>query len=167
MKLRAVLALAVAIFGAALFVPAGAATAYPPNICPSISVSTTHPLPGERIAVAGVNFTPNSSVRLVLHTPTQLLASVTTNSGGSFSTEVKLPNGVVGDHLLQANPHTARCPASAMLHIQAAGTSGQHGGTSFTGVDVLLLLLAAAVLIAIGVVVNRGGKRRNSVQSTH
>jgi hypothetical protein len=77
---------------------------------------------------------------------------------------------VVGDHLLQANPHTAPCPASAMLHIQAAGTSGQsgqHGGTSFTGVDVLLLLLAAAVLIAIGVVVNRGGKRRNSVQSTH
>jgi hypothetical protein len=34
-------------------------------------------------------------------------------------------------------------------------------------VDVLLLLLAAAVLIAIGVIVNRGGKRRNSVQSTH
>ncbi|HKC26983.1 MAG TPA: hypothetical protein VKB75_03120, partial [Jatrophihabitans sp.] len=127
MRVRGVLALAVAVFGVVLFVPAGAATAYPPTTCPSISVSTTHPLPGEQIDVAGVGFTPDSSVQLVLHTPTHVLASVNADSSGSFSTQVKLPNGVVGDHLLQANPHTANCPASAMLHIQGAATSGSNG----------------------------------------
>lgn len=177
MKLRAMVTLAVAVLAAAFVAPAQAgatpqALAYPPAICPTLSVSTTHPLPGERITVSGVDFTPNATVHLVLHSKTYNLATVTANGQGEFTTQVTLPSGVVGRHEIVAVsgfPQVQGCPPRpiVVIYIHAPeGTSAGHnpgsGGTSFTGVDVLLILIAAALLIAAGVALNRGGRRRHS-----
>jgi hexosaminidase len=172
MRFRAVLALAAAVFGGLFLAPAGAdAAGYPPTTCAMLSVSTTHPLPGEEITVSGTNFLPNANVRLELHSPSYVLKTVTTNGSGSFTTQVKLPNGVFGTHqLVAATGAPSTCPTPTItLHIQkhgAAGSSaergGSGGGTAFTGVDVLLIVLVAALLIGAGVALTRGGKRKRT-----
>jgi hypothetical protein len=139
MRLRAIFALAATVFGALLLVPAAAqAAGYPPTECASLSVSTTHPLPGEEITVSGTNFLPNADVRLELHSKTYVLKTVTTDSSGSFSTQVKLPNGVVGTHqIVAASGAPSTCPTPTVtLHIQKHGTEGSSApppghGTSF------------------------------------
>jgi len=170
MRLRAIVALAIAVVASALFAPsATAAAGYPTTQCPSLSVSTTNPLPGQSITVSGVNFTPNASVRLELHTTVYVLKTVTADDQGAFTTSVTLPDGVVGSHEIVAAtgaPNISGCPGNpvVVIHIQTGGSSsstgGHHGGTSFTGVDVLAMLVGAAVLIGAGVVFNRGGRRR-------
>jgi hexosaminidase len=170
MRLRAIFALAATVFGALLLVPAAAhAAGYPPTECASLSVSTTHPLPGEEITVSGTNFLPNADVRLELHSKTYVLKTVTTDSSGSFSTQVKLPNGVVGTHqIVAASGAPSTCPTPTVtLHIQKHGTEGSSApppghGTSFTGVDVLLIVIAAALLIGAGIALTRGGKRKHT-----
>lgn len=174
MRFRAIVALS-AVAVAALFAPAAAnaAALYPPTVCATISVSTTNPLPGESIVVSGVDFLANASVQLELQPPGSVLKTVTTDSSGSFSTSVKLPDGVTGRLRVVATsgaPHTAGCPNNpfVVLNIQKHGTEGSsastggHHGTSFTGVDVLLVLLAAALLIAAGAALTMGGKRKHA-----
>jgi hypothetical protein len=175
MRLRAIVALfAAAVATLAAPAAAHAAVQYPPTLCASLSVSTTQPLPGEEITVSGVNFLPDASVRLELHSTTYHLKTVTSDGAGTFTTNVKLPDGVFGTHRIVATsgaPTGSTCPSEpfVVIHIQRLGTAGSsastpghHGGTSFTGVDVLLILIAAALLIGVGVALNRGGKRRHS-----
>lgn len=174
MRFRAIVALS-AVAVAALFAPAAAnaAALYPPTVCATISVSTTNPLPGESIVVSGVDFLANASVQLELQPPGSVLKTVTSDSSGSFSTSVKLPDGVTGRHRVVATsgaPNSASCPSDpfVILNIQKHGTEGSsastggHHGTSFTGVDVLLVLLAAALLIAAGAALTMGGKRKHA-----
>ena len=173
MRLRAIATLAVAILAAVFFSPAAHSSAapraldYPPTTCPgALSVSTTHPLPGETITVTGHNFSPGGSVHLVLRPGPYDLGTFQADAQGSFTAHVKLPDGVVGRHVVVAvsgAPHIAQC-AGAVIQIQAGGESTGPGGppgTSFTGIDLLLILLAAAVLIAAGVLFVRSGKRRH------
>lgn len=171
MRLRAIVALAIAVAASVLFAPMSTAAGYPVTECPSLSVSTTNPLPGQSITVSGENFTPNASVRLELHTDVIVLKTVTADANGSFSTSVTLPDDVVGTHSIVAAtgaPNSSDCPGNpvVIIHIQTGGSStstgGHHGGTSFTGVDVLAMLVGAAVLIGAGVAFNRGGRRRGS-----
>jgi hypothetical protein len=76
---------------------------------------------------------------------------------------------VVGAHTIVAvGGAVAGCPQPVQtVTLQTAGQStganNTGGGTAFTGVDVLLLLLAAGVLVTAGVMMNRGGKRRRAV----
>jgi alpha-L-fucosidase len=174
MKIRALIALAVAVLAAVFFSPAAQANAspralaYPPTTCPgTLSVSTTHPLPGETITVTGHNFTPGANVHLVLHTVTYDLGTFKADAQGSFTAQVKLPDGVVGQHLVVAvsgAPHVRQCPGET-IQIQAPGgtSTGPGGppGTSFTGTDLLLILLAAAVLLGAGAIFLRSGRRRS------
>src|SRR4051794_12501960 len=106
MKLRAILALIVAMTGLALAGPAAGAAAapvaYPPTICPTLSVSTTTPLVGEQITVSGINFNPNAHIRIELHTTVYVLANVVSDAAGGFTTKVRLPAGVTGNHLIIA-----------------------------------------------------------------
>ena len=180
MTLRAIVVIAVAATATLLAAPAVAqpalaqpAAVYPPTVCATLSVSTTNPLPGETIGVTGVDFVANAAVRLELHSASHYLKTVRTNARGAFSTSVTLPGGVRGRHLIVATsgvPHNSTCPGNpfAVLHIQEGATpgttgapagGGHPGGTSFTGIDLLLILLAAAVLIGVGVALNRGGRR--------
>jgi hypothetical protein len=172
MRLRAVVALAVAVFGSMLLAPAANAAPYPPTVCASLSVSTTNPLPGQEITVSGINFVANASVRLELHTTIYVLKTVTADADGSFSTTVKLPDGVTGTHTIVAAtgaPNASDCPANPVqiIHIQLGGGSTSAGpgggGTSFTGVDILAMLVGASALIGVGVALNRSGKRRRSI----
>jgi hypothetical protein len=171
MRFRAVLALAAAVIGALFLAPVAAGAAgYPPTTCATLSVSTTHPLPGEQITVSGTNFLPNASVRLELHSKTYDLKTVTTDASGSFTTQVTLPSGVVGTHqIVAATGVPSTCPTPTItLHIQKHGTEGSTapprgpGGTSFTGVDVLLIILVAVALIGAGMALMRGGKRKHT-----
>jgi len=170
MKLRAILAFAVAMAGFVLVGPAANAMAYPPTTCPTLSVSTTTPLVGESIVVTGAKFTPNTNIRIELHTITYLLATVKSSAAGSFSTTVQLPDGVSGSHTIVAvGGMPEGCPATPIkIGIQtgpsSTSTGGPPGPPAFTGVDVLLLLLAAAVLLGAGVLFTRGGKRRRAAE---
>ena len=168
MKIRAMLALAAAVIGVALFAPAIQAQAYPPTTCPGmLSVSTTHPLPGETITVTGTNFTPGAHVHLVMHTTTYDLGTFTANAQGNFSAQVKLPAGVTGRHLIIATsgaPHIQQCPGDPIqIHGPEGSSSGPggHHGNSNTGVDILIIVLVAAGLLGAGVALTRGGKRRH------
>ena len=162
MRVRAILALAVAAFGMFFFVPAAGATAYPPTTCPSLSVSTTNPTPGETITISSSGLPPHSNVRIELHTDVVVLKTVETDANGSFTTTVTLPAGVTGTHTIVAVPDKPMAPGcpppSVTINIQNGNPGG--GGTSFTGVDVLAMVLGAAALLAIGVALNRSGKRR-------
>jgi hypothetical protein len=175
MKLRAISALAVAVL-AAVFLPMAQASAspraldYPPTTCPgSISVSTTHPLPGATITVTGAGFQAGASVHLVLHTKTFDLGTFKAGANGSFVAHVTLPAGISGQHVIIAISGSASAQQCPGVPIQIQGAGGQSsgpggppGGTSFTGTDLLMILIAAAVLIGAGVAFNRSGKRRSA-----
>jgi alpha-L-fucosidase len=174
MRLRAVLLLpltiALVLLGAPVSGALASPVAYPVtgSDCASISVSTTVPAPGESITVTGVNFNPGGHVRLVLDTG-DVLARVTADASGSFTTKVKMPKGVFGFHKLyhrggKTGQPSSGCPADPGLNIGSGanvpgGTPGHHGGTSFTGLDIGLLLAAAALLIAVGVALNRRSQK--------
>jgi hypothetical protein len=174
MKIRATLALVLALAGLVLVGPVAPAQAsglqaYPPTICPTISVSTTKPAVGETITVTGQNFDPNKSVTVVMNTKTYVLATARTAADGSFSARAKLPAGVSGSHAISVKGAQSDCPADP-VQILIGGTvsspaSGPNGGPpAFTGVDILGLLLAAAALVGLGVLLNRrrGANSRHS-----
>jgi hypothetical protein len=171
MRLRAIVALAVAAFGSMLLAPAASAAQYPTTVCASLSVSTTNPLPGQEITVSGENFIANASVRLELHTTIYVLKTVTADADGAFTTTVKLPDGVTGTHSLVAAtgaPSGGDCPNDPLqlIHIQTGGESTStpgNGGTSFTGVDILAMIVGAGALIGVGVALNRSGQRRRGL----
>jgi hypothetical protein len=177
MKLRAILVLGLAVAGLALVSPsAQAAPVYPPVTCPTLSLSTTNPVAGESISVTGTMFAPHAKVRLELQSTTDVLAHVTTDGQGSFKTTVKLPAGVTGRHKLVAiggdvaGQELIGCPADPFQTINIQGGSSgtsSPGGTAFTGLDVLGLLAAAAVLLAGGVLLQRSGKRRRAYAGRH
>lgn len=147
--------------------PAGtpAAQAYPASTCATLSVSTTHPQVGASLVVTGAAFAPRATIRLELHTKVYALATVHSDADGAFSTRVTLPAGVHGRHLIVAvGGAVASCPADPYqaLSIQTGGTtvtgtgsSSGNGGLASTGLDVALLLLIAALLIGVGVALNR------------
>jgi hypothetical protein len=165
------IALAVAGLWLVLAGPASGSSAvgYPPTTCPTVSISTENPLPGGTMTVSGKNFAPNAAITLELHSKATVLATDTTSATGSFSTEVTLPEGVVGRHLIVVvggDTDATGCPVDPfqVLQIQdiaasrsSGGGSGSGGGTAFTGVDILGLLAGAAVLIGAGVLFNRRG----------
>jgi 5'-nucleotidase len=162
MRLRAILALAVTALGMFLFGPATHATAYPPTTCASLSVSTTNPQPGEQITLSSSGMPANATVKIFLHSDPILLATVHTDATGSFTATVTLPDGITGTHTIVAVPNKpmpAGCPPpSVTITVQGPGTN--PGGTSFTGVDVLAMVLGALALLGVGVALNRGGRRR-------
>lgn len=183
MRLRATVALVLAGLGFAVLGPVAAANAYPVVTCSTLAVSTTTPAAGEAITVSGTNFKPNASVRLELHTRVYLLKTVTSGADGTFSTQVSMPDGVTGRHLIVAvggSMSAAGCPAapSVSVDIQGAGVGGVAtssvpagaggqsngpGGTAFTGVNVLLMLIVAAILVVLGVMLNRRNSARHAM----
>ncbi len=175
MKIRATLALVLALVGLVLVGPASPAQAsgvqaYPPTICPTISLSTTKPAVGETITVAGQNFDPSKSVTVIMHTKTYVLATTKTDADGSFSARVTMPAGLTGKHVITVEGAQSSCPADPVQILigGAPASSPAHGPSggppAFTGVDVLGLLAAAAALIGLGVLLNwrRGAKSRHS-----
>lgn len=174
MKLRAMVALAAAMIGAVFLSPAAHAApapGYPPHGCPGqLSVSTTHPLPGETITVTGTNFRADARVHLVMHTTTYDLGTFTANAQGHFTAEVRLPRGVAGNHVILATSgaaHIRQCAGQPIQIHRPGGVNAQPPGhgTSFTGIDILIILLVAAGLLGAGVALTRSGKRRRGAEA--
>jgi hypothetical protein len=178
MKFRAILALALPLIGLAILAPSASASAarpvaYPPTTCATISVSTTTPAVGEAITVTGKNFGPHAKVTLILQSKTYVLGTVTTSATGTFGTDVTMPRGLTGHHILSAQGGNPLCQADPIeIVIGANGASptpGPNGppGTAFTGVDVLWLIALAAALIVVGIALNRrsNSRRRRSRHS--
>lgn len=174
MRLRATVALVLSGLGFAFLGPVAAANAYPVVTCSTLAVSTNTPAAGEVITVSGTNFKPDETVRLELHTRVYLLKTLTTGADGAFSTRVALPAGVTGNHVVVAvgaSVNAAGCPADPSVNIKikgsgvggvatsttpgAGGQSNNPGGTAFTGVNVMLMLIVAAILVVLGVMLNR------------
>jgi hypothetical protein len=137
-------------------------------VCASLSVSTTNPLPGETITVSGTGFVANANVRLELDGTTPL-KTVQADGSGNFTTSVTLPSSVTGTHTIVATtgiPTGGTCGTPTVgLNIQPASASspgGPPGGTSFTGVDIMAMVLGALALLGVGYALNRSGKRRHS-----
>lgn len=170
------LTIALLLLGAPVSGALASPAAYPVtgSDCASISVSTTVPASGERITVTGVNFNAGGHVRLVLDTG-DVLGHPTADANGSFTTKITMPNGVYGFHKLyhrggKTGQPAKGCPADPGLDIGSgasipAGGPGHHGGTSFTGIDIAVLLAAAALLIAIGVALNRKSRGKRVAQA--
>lgn len=174
MKLRTALVGTLALMGLALVGPASpaasAAPAYPPHTCPTLSLSTTHPAVGEQITVSGQQFDVHARVSLVLLAGSHDLRSVTTDSNGSFTTQVRLPAGVTGAHTIKAKGAQSACPAESIQLLiekrtaENAAVGGPGSTPAMTGVDVGGLLVAAAALIGVGLLLNR---RRTSRRRHH
>jgi hypothetical protein len=169
MRLRTLLAVAIASVGLLLAAPASSAVAYPPTTCPTISVSTTTPLAGATITVTGTNFIPNAHLTLKLQSNGHVLAHVVANAQGKFTVSVTMPANLLGSQVIVAVGGGAvpGCPADPVqtVNLQAGGQTsgggtGGGGGTAFTGVDVLLLLAVAGGLVGIGIALNGASKRK-------
>jgi len=179
MKLRALLGVLAVLVGgafAASAAPAGAApVAYPPSVCSTLSLDTTHPALGEKVTVTGSHFEPNGSIALVLVPEsggsTVPAGQVTANATGAFTTSVAMPAETVnqGTYSLTATNGFTRsgvCTADPSVSLLlgdggAAGASSASGsGTAFTGVDIALLLGIGAALVAGGGALVLRGRRR-------
>jgi len=183
MRIRATLALVVALAGLALGAPSATAAraaasdpVYPPTVCATIFVSTTNPLEGASIGVTGENFFANATTHLYIKSPHILLRTVKTDGDGRLATTVKLPDGLFGHRILQAEGgHSGDngCAADPFQIQQGAaasqsgggGGSSNGGGTAFTGVDVAGLLAIAAALVGVGVLLNRRGRNAKRVST--
>lgn len=152
---------------------------YPPRPCATLSVSTTTPYGGQSITVSGTGFSSGDQVTLEMRGDTNAtLGHVTVGSDGRFSTEVKIPDDAHGHFLIYADGGHPSCPVDpVVLDVRsslgiggvAVGPNGASaavagassaGGLAFTGLDVLLLVVAGLILIGTGVLLTRGGRRR-------
>ena len=146
---------------------ASAAAAYPPQPCPSLSVSTTTPPPGGTITIVGSHFASDTPVQLELHPSGRVLASVVSDGRGSFTTAVTLPSGLHGTQRIAAvttPPLASGCSPSVTFTIGQLGGAHQESGgsTAFTGTDVLAIVAAGAAILGVGLVLTRGGRRRRT-----
>ena len=145
-----------------------AAAPYPPVFCPTISISTTHPFPGETITISGQGFDGVQSLTLVLTPGNVVLGHVATSTAGTFTTHVTLPAGVTGSKVIRADGSGSDCPVDS-INIQVSSNPPPHNPTNlpFTGVDVLTALAIALALIGVGLLLTRGGRRSYSGAHSH
>jgi hypothetical protein len=163
MGLVAIVCLGVGVSTSASAAPAST-TPYPPPSCPLLTVSTTNPFPGQTITIAGTNFNPNVAVTIELDTNVAL-AHVNADASGAFSTDVKLPSDLVGNHVISATgTNLGNCPVDPIqITVQSntlPSSSSNGGGLASTGVDILTGLVIALGLIAAGVFATRTGRQR-------
>jgi len=170
---------AVVALGLAFAVPAAASasgltsaagacndSAYPPSPHATIMASTTTPSVGETIEASGTAYCPDEDVRITL--AGKYVTTTHTDLAGDFDPPVtvhqtgKLRLCGIGASGL---PNDRDC---LILTVKAHNTGpGDHhpgGGTSFTGTDILLIVLAAAVLLGAGVALLMAGRRKRAAE---
>jgi hypothetical protein len=159
--------------GAATTISAARAD-YPPAPCSALSGSTTIPAQGGVVTVHGTGFVPDAAVALGLRSTGQVLATVTADAQGAFTTTVQLPDQLTGRQVIVAtsgaSPGCAQ-PSLAVtilgLGFSASSTARNPSGgpPASTGVDVLGFALLGSVLIGLGLMLNRRWQRRTSADS--
>lgn len=146
---------------------AASSNAAPYTNQPVLTLSTSTPLEGSTLTVAGSGFGGGDTINITLHTATYNLGSVTTTGSGTFSTQVTLPAGVTGQHTIVATDANTGQTASASIDIIASGssnggTSSSSGGLSNTGVAVMSIGGLGVLLLLGGGVMLMAGRRRKS-----
>lgn len=139
-----------------------------PVTMPTLSISTTKPFAGQTITVAGAAFAPNRALTLTLHPASTVLANVTTDANGAFSTKVTIPANVTGTQTIatSAGASAAGCPLGPItIQIASVVTTPPSSPLASTGVDVLAAVVVALVLICGGLMLTRGGRRQ--ARGTH
>lgn len=154
------------ISASGLVAAAGTATcpSYPFGPGPTVSISTTDPFPGETVTIRGANFDKNAHVSTVLSPPGTTLASVSTGSTGAFTERVTIPTGATGSATISVvGGAPAACPPNTMvIHVQTTVVPPSGGGSlASTGVDILVGLLVALLLLSAGLFLTRTGRRRH------
>jgi hypothetical protein len=141
-----------------------------------IQSSTTTPASGEKFEASGINYVANEDVKIYIggsigspcdptsYSGGQFVGTGHTDASGHFDPQVTMPTGLSGSQLLVGVGATGQGYDFSFLTLTVAGTGGTSSGTgqppAHTGVDIALMLSAAAVLIGAGVVFMRGGRRR-------
>jgi hypothetical protein len=135
---------------------------YPPSPHAQIMASTTTPDVNETIEASGAAYCPNEDVAITLNG--KFVTTTHTDSTGAFDPPVtvhrtgKQPLCGIGASGL---PNDRDC---LTLTVTAHGQGGGHnpgGGTSFTGTDIMLIVVAAAVLLGAGATLLVAGRRRH------
>jgi hypothetical protein len=171
------------VVGTAL-IGAGAASAGPySKDCAEIFASTTSPQPGAHIEVSGAHYEANESVAIyiggtVTAKVVNSICTLTLSGGirvgtghtdgnGAFDPQVTVPDSLSGDQPLTGIGASGDVFDRASLVLNIGGNDndnngGNNGGTSVTGVEVMALLVTAALLLVGGIALARAGKRRSA-----
>jgi hypothetical protein len=124
--------------------------------------------PGQTVNISGSGFADNSTVTLTLQSNPIFLATVETNSSGSFSTSVTIPVGVpLGNHDIVAtgvDAHGVALVQKTLVNVENATTAASPTSTPLasTGLRTQLLLAGALVALLVGGAAVRGGRRRKA-----
>lgn len=151
---------------------------------PTLSLSSTSVHPGDGMTVSGVGFEPGAAVTVILDDTAVQLAALTVGEDGSFGVTVTIPKETaVGSHrIVVRNGETALASAALSVVVDQSGSgpsgpgagTGTPGGSASVGAGSLaatgssgtLALAVALALIATGMIVVLGRRKRAAAQST-
>ena len=149
---------------------------YPVGTQAEIQTSTTTPKKGGQFKVSGVRYLGSEDVKIYVGgTVTNncdpasyhggiFVGTGHTNQSGAFDPTVTFPSSLSGSQLLVGIGASGKGYDFDYLQLTVAGSNSGGGGGSQppanTGVDIALMLSAAGILIAGGVVFTRSGRRR-------
>lgn len=139
---------------------------------PKVVLSNGTARPGDVLTVEASGFGSGERVRIVLNSDPVLLATVTADAEGLLSTQVRIPSAVpAGAHTITATGLGSGATAAAGLRIVVTaapegagpaaggydgilGNTGTEGGTTASGIA-LLLLAFGAVAVGAGALIRR------------
>jgi LPXTG-motif cell wall-anchored protein len=152
----------------ALFTGVALAQQYPPK-APSVGVSDATVTAGESVTVSGSGWQAGSSVSLSFHSAPTSLGSANVRADGTFSTGVTIPSSAsAGTHLIVASGTASNGrQRSVSTEVTVLAAAGASGTTAFTGAQVQTWMVAAAVLLAIGIGLVLASRRRSRVSIDH
>lgn len=158
--LGAVLAVA-AVLGLVILAP-GAAHAqsapYAPAGAPVLSASS--PAPGAPLTVSGDGFRVGSQVRVVMFSEPVVLGTDTADAAGQVSADVKIPASFAAgsQHRIELQG-VAPTGEFRILSQNVTLAGGSRGTLPLTGAAVVPVLVAGALLLAVGTALVVSGRR--------
>lgn len=105
---------------------------------------------GQKVPLSGSGYAPNSTVSLFVYSTPTLLATVTTDATGSFSTYVTVPSDLApgGHHLVAAGLD----PSGAMRYLRSDVTVAVPANQlAWTGFETMPYVVAGVLAVAAGV----------------
>lgn len=113
---------------------------------PTVTLPVTTVAAGQSLTVSGVNFMPNTRIRITLYSTPVILSTVSADGSGAFSTTVTIPaDTAVGTHTLEVFDEIewTKINTSITVNAQLAQTAAPKTTDALLAIS---LLLAGAVL---------------------
>jgi hypothetical protein len=137
---------------------------YPPAPSATVQVNTTRPNVGETLEISGIAYCPDEDVELTI--AGEHVGTAHTDAQGNFDPPVTTPGPPGQKQVCGIGASGLATDRDCLLiQVQGAGDTttppAQGGGTSFTGVQIALLGLAALVLIVGGVLLTTLTRNRH------